>query len=322
MGLDMANRTDAGARIGRRIKLNDLRLFMAVVETASMGRAAQRLNTSQPNVSRAIAELEHIMGVRLLERHRQGVTATQHGRALLDCATAVFDELAQGLKNIEFLSDPAAGEVRLGSPPPIAATFVSAVIDRLSQRYPRMMFELTAAESQSLFRQLRERRLDLLVARRFSAIADERLSFEILYWDSYVVVAGARSPWAHRRRIMLADLANEAWVLPPPDSVIGAAARDIFRAGGVDFPSVRVVTTPPEIRASLAATGRFLTIFPTSAVWSFSRRPELKVLPVELLAAPDPVAIVTIKNRRLSPAAQRFVEQARELAKALPRKGS
>lgn len=306
-------------RIERRLKLHDLRLFTAVVATGSMGRAAQRLNTSQPNVSRAIADLEHTMGVRLLERHRQGVAPTQYGRALLDCGIAVFDELARGIKNIAFLADPAAGEVHLGSPPPLAATFASAAIDRMSRRYPRMVFDLTVDESQTLFRQLRERRLDLLIARRFGAAADERLNFEILYRDSYVAVAGAQSPLARRRRVTLADLAKEAWVLPPPNSVIGAAAREVFLADGVDFPSVRVLAIPPEIRASLAATGRFVTIFPTSAVKLFSGRPEIKILPVELRAAPAPVAIVTVKNRRLSPVAQRFVEQARELANSLPR---
>lgn len=315
----MPDRGSASERIGRRLKLHDLRLFMAVVETGSMGRAAQRLNTSQPNVSRAIAELEQVMGVRLLERHRQGVAATQYGRALLDCGIAVFDELGQGLKAIESLSDPSAGEVRLGSPAPIAAGFVAAVIDRLSQRYPRMVFDLTVAESQPLFRQLRERRLDLLIARRFAAIADERLNFEILYRDSYVVAAGARSPLARRRQTALADLTQEVWVLPPAGSVIGAAARDAFAAAGVAFPNVTVLALPPETRASLVATGRFLTVFPTSAVKFLASRPDLKVLPVELRTAPDPIAIVTVKNRRLSPAAQRFAEQARALAKTLPR---
>lgn len=322
MKFDMISWMDAGERIGRRLKLSDLRLFMTVVETGSMGRAAQRLNTSQPNVSRAIADLEHAMGVPLLERHHHGVAITRHGRALLDCGIAVFDELGQGLKNIASLSDPAAGEVCLGSPSPIAATFVSAVIDRLSQRHPRMVFDLTVAESQPLFRQLRERRLDLLVARRLGALADQQMNFEVLYRDYYVVVAGVKSPWARRRRMALAELVKEAWVLPPPDSVIGTAAREIFRAGGVDFPSVRVMAVPQETRASLVQTGRFISIFPTSAVWFFARRAEFKVLPIELLAAPDPVAIVTIKSRRLSPAAQRFVEQAFALAKVLPHRSS
>src|SRR6266705_5520764 len=112
-------------RIGRRMKLQDLHVFMTVVQAGSMGKAAERLNTSQPNVSRSIAELEHVLGVRLLDRHQQGIIPTEFGRALLDCGVAVFDDLRQGVKNIEFLADPAAGEVRIASSTFLAATFVS-----------------------------------------------------------------------------------------------------------------------------------------------------------------------------------------------------
>ena len=83
--------------------------------------------------------------MRLLDRHRQGVEPTEYGRALLDCGVAVFDDLRQGVKNIEFLADPTAGEVRIGSKPFVAASFVSAVVDRLSRRYPRIVFHLVAA---------------------------------------------------------------------------------------------------------------------------------------------------------------------------------
>src|SRR5579864_1244101 len=126
-----AGQMDLSDRIQRRIKLHDLKVLMAVLEAGSMGKAATRLNTSQPNVSRAISELEHVIGVRLLDRHRHGVEATTFGRALLDCGVAVFDDLQQVAKTIEFLSDPAVGEVRLGCSPFLAAGFVSAVIERL-----------------------------------------------------------------------------------------------------------------------------------------------------------------------------------------------
>src|SRR5262247_2340277 len=121
------------ARLERRVKLQDLHVLMTVVQAGSMGKAAQRLNTVQPAISRSIAELEHAFGVRLLDRHRQGVEPTKYGRALLDCGVAVFDELRQGMKNIEYLTDPAAGEVRIGCNPLLGATFVSAVVDRLSR---------------------------------------------------------------------------------------------------------------------------------------------------------------------------------------------
>src|SRR3982074_1850022 len=92
-------------RIGRRMKLQDLHVLMTVAQAGSMGKAAQRLNTSQPAISRSIAELEHAFGVRLLDRHRQGIEPTEYGRALLDCRAAVFDVWRPGVKNIAF---PAA----------------------------------------------------------------------------------------------------------------------------------------------------------------------------------------------------------------------
>src|ERR1043166_7234978 len=95
-------------RIGRRMKLQDLHVLMAVVQAGSMNKAAALLNTGQSAVSRSIAELEHIVGVRLLDRSAQGVAPTQYGRALLDGGVAVFEDLRQALKNIEFLADPTA----------------------------------------------------------------------------------------------------------------------------------------------------------------------------------------------------------------------
>src|SRR6266850_3663563 len=138
-------------RIGRRLKLQDLHVLMTVVQAGSMGKAAQRLNSTQPNISRAIAELEHALGVRLLDRHRQGIEPTEYGRALLDCGVAVFDDLRQGVKNIEFLADPATGEVRVGGNPFLAATFACAVVDRLSRRYPRIVFHLVAGPMETLY---------------------------------------------------------------------------------------------------------------------------------------------------------------------------
>ena len=307
-------------RIGSRMKLQDLHVLMTVVQAGSMGKAAQCLNTTQPNISRSIGELEHALGVRLLDRHRQGIEPTEYGRALLDCGVAVFDDLRQGVKNIESLADPTAGEVRIGSTAFLAASFVSALVDRLSRRYPRIVFHLVTGYMETLQRELSERNVDLLILRSSGPIADERLDFEFLFDNSYVVAAGAQSSWVRRRRIELAELVNELWVLPPPGSVIGSIVSEAFRASGLDYPRVTVVTDSPYTRISLLATGHFVTIFPASALRFPARRAELKVLPVELPMARRPNEIVTLKNRTLSPVAQLFIDCAREVAKPLAKR--
>src|SRR6266567_1333878 len=100
-------------RIGRRMKLHDLHVLMAVVQAGSMNKAATLLNTGQSAISRSIAELERTVGVRLVDRNPQGVEPTQYGRALLDGGAAAFDGLRRAVKTIEFLADPTAGEVRI-----------------------------------------------------------------------------------------------------------------------------------------------------------------------------------------------------------------
>ena len=173
---------------------------------------------------------------------------------------------------------------------------------------------------ETLHRELSERNVDLLVTRRFGPIADERLAFEFLFDDSSVVAAGAQSPWVRRRRIKLAELANESWVLPPPESGIGSTAMEAFRASKLDYPRTAVVTDSPHARMSLLATGRFLTIFPLSALRFPASHPEIKVLPVELPMARVPNGIVTLRNRTLSPVARLFIEHAREVAKPLAKR--
>ena len=303
-------------RIGRRMKLHDLHVLMAVVQAGSMGEAARQLNTSQSAISRSIAELEHALGVRLLERYPQGIEPTQYGRALMGCGVAVFDELRQGVKNIEFLADPTAGEVRIGSNPLLSASFVSAVVDRLSRRYPRIVFHVVTAQYETLHRDLNERNVDLVIARRYGPIADQRMDFEFLFDDAYVVAAGAQNPWARRRKLALTDLVSEPWVLPL-EGMTRLAATEAFRASGIDHPRATVFTNSPDVRMSLLTTGRYLTIFSASSLKLPARRSEIKVLPVGLPASKASSGIVTLRNRTLSPVAQLFIKSARELAKAL-----
>jgi DNA-binding transcriptional LysR family regulator len=299
------------------MKLQDLHVLMAVVQAGSMGKAALLLNTTQPNISRSIMELERAFGVRLLDRHRRGIEPTECGRALLDCGSAVFDELRRGVKSIEFLADPTAGEVRIGSTAFLAASFVSALVDRLSRRHPRIRFELVTGYVESLHRDLSERKVDLLFVRSDGSMTDERLHFEFLFEDRYVIAAGAKNPWARRRKIQLSDLAGERWVLPPRESVIGSIITQAFLAQGLAYPQATVVTDSPHMRVSLLETGRFMTVFPASALKFLAKEAALKILSIELPADRRPNGMVTIKDRAASPVVQLVIESARELAKPM-----
>ena len=268
-------------RIGRRLKLRDLHVLSAVVQWGSMAKAAQHLAVSQPVVSAAIADLEHSVGVRLLDRSRRGVEPTIYGRALLKHGAVAFDALKQGVQEIEFLADPTAGELRIGCPEWIAAGLLPVVIDRILQKYPRIVFHvdqtITATRD---FRELRQRSLDLAIGWLTTPFKEEDLQADILYQDQPCVVAGVRSPWSRRRKIELGELINEAWQL-------SALNEMQLRESGLNIAQPKIVSFSYHLRSSLLATGRYLSVMPRSLLQFNGMRSSLKVLPVNLSSRPD-----------------------------------
>ena len=308
-------------RIGRRLNPHDLHIFMAVAEQGNMARAADSLGISRPVISRTIADLEQALGVRLLDRGPQGVEPTLYGRALLKRCVAVFDELKQSVRDIETLSDPNSGEVRVGCTEPMAAGFVSAVIDRLSRQYPQLLFQLELCTTPAQqYHVLRERRCDMVVARVWQHAPEPDIDAEVLFDDHVCVVAGPGSRWLGHRKLTLAELIDENWLLAPVDNEAGSPVYEIFQEFGLQVPRARVLSYSLNVRQSLLATGRFLAIIPQS-VLRFGPTPNaLKVLPCVLPPSSQPVAITTLKNRMLSPIAALFIETARMLAQAPPGK--
>jgi DNA-binding transcriptional LysR family regulator len=302
-------------RIGRRLKLRDLHVLSAVVQWGSMAKAAQHLAVSQPVVSAAIADLEHTIGVRLLDRTRRGIEPTIYGRALLKHGTVAFDALKQGIKEIEFLADPTVGELRIGCPEWIAAGLLPVIIDRMSQKHPGIVFHvdqtITATRD---FRELRQRTLDVVLGRIASPFTEEDLQAEILYRDQWCVVAGEKSPWSRRRKIELSELVNESWQLSTLNEL---QLSEAFRTSGVNLPKPKVISFSYHLRNSLLATGRYLSVFPRSLLHFANTDSSLKVLPVKLPNDPRPVAIISLKDRTLSPVAGLFMACAREVARPL-----
>lgn len=310
-------------RVSHRLKFRDLTLLDAVVRWKSMAKAATYLHVSQPAVSKAIAELEHVLGARLLDRGRRGVVPTPHGRALLKRGAAIFDELRQGVSEIEFLSDPTAGEVRIATSEPMAAGLLPAIIERLSRRNPRVAIFVTQSPIGSLqfhaprYPELRERNVDLVLGPIIKPFDEEELEVEPLFDDHLVVATGIRNPWARRRAVALAELIDEAWCMLPVDSLVGSLCVEAFRANGLDGPRKSVVSISVQLQIGLLATQRFLTILPRSLIHFSGRRFSIKPLPIELPIPPVSVGVTTLKNRTISPAAQLFIRTAREVAQPM-----
>jgi DNA-binding transcriptional LysR family regulator len=251
--------------IGRRIRLRDLHVFFTVTQRGSMAKAAADLGITQPAVSRVIAELEHAMGVRLLDRSPQGVEPTEYGRALLRRSGAAFDELKQAIRDVEFLANPNVGEVRIGCPESITAAILPAVIERLFRQYPGIVPIVSEAIAPSLdFSELRARAVDLVLARLVSPLVHgqslDDLNVEVLFEDKAVIAVGAKSRGARRRNLKLADLVDEPWILTEPNTWNYTIIAEAFAARGLAMPKISLMTLSVHLRTYLVDDGLLIAM--------------------------------------------------------------
>lgn len=213
---------------------------------------------------------------------------------------AVFDELKQSVRDIEHLADPTTGEIRIACPLAIAFTVIPHILEQFVEKYPRVVLhfeEVASASGTRDFRDLRDRKYDLLLGRGWPLKAEEPatddLNIEFLFDDQLAIATGAKSKWATRRRkIDLADLVEESWIMQGPQTWNYRTLSEACNARGLAMPRASLVTLSMSVIIHFLTGGRFITAMPRSVAYFKS----LKVLPVDLPDRPWPVNIVTLKN--------------------------
>jgi DNA-binding transcriptional LysR family regulator len=309
-------------RISRRLRFRDLQVFFSVVQCGSMAKAANELGVTQPAVSEVVAGLEHAFGVRLFDRSPQGVEPTIYGRALLKRGIAAFDELKQGIRDIEFLADPTKGEVRIGCADSLAGGLLAPFVEKFCSRYPGIAIAIEPVPWPTLeMPELHARKLDFVVHRLSKPQADDPfgddLDVEVLFEDEAIVAAGANSRWARRRKIALADLRDASWVGTSPETLTRILLDRGHQTADLPPPAMRVMTFSVQLRAHLLATGDFLAAMPKSMLKLNPECRGLKQLPVRLPSPGFPVAILTLKGRTITPPVELFLDGLRHHVRAL-----
>jgi DNA-binding transcriptional LysR family regulator len=316
-------RTD---HISRQFKLQQLNIAMAVAQWGSMGKAAKQLAVSQPVVSKAVADLEHVLGIRLFDRSPQGVEPTIYCHALLKRGVGIFDDVRTVIEEIRFLADPIAGDLRIGSTEPLLAGLVTATMNRIWKKYPRIALRALQADAATLVdRDLPERRIEIAVVpvRTLPLRAD--IDAKMLYQDSWHVVAGIKSPWLRCKKVELAELAEAYWCATPLETTIGSLLVDAFRAKGLEPPRLAVSSVmSPAVVARFLENERFVAVIADSVLkFFYAGRLPIKKLPVELDAPRFGVAVAILKDKTISPVAQLFRDQALQVGiEVMKRTGS
>jgi DNA-binding transcriptional LysR family regulator len=303
-------------RISRRLKVRDFEMIEIIATRGSMARAAEDLGLSQPAISKAISDLERDLGVAVFDRNTRGVQLTESGQVLLRRGRVILDELHHGLDEIENISDPTIGLVRVGVSL-AQSLFISAVVEHTSRRYPSIKFSVVMSDPLGLIQALRNRELDFVVCRAQMAERDPDLEAEVLFQDRNEVVVASNHPLARRRKLALSELMGERWALAAPNTYIGELVRSAFRAQSLPMPQAVVSTSSMQLRFELMETSGFLTVASRSMVSHPSRKGRIKALPVDFADEAGPMASITLKGRQLTKVSNIVIEEARAVARSI-----
>ena len=300
-------------RIGRHFTLWDLNVLHKCISVGSISKAADELRISKPAISKTITSLERELGTELVTRSWRGLEPTAAGRALMSRGSAALSELQIAVESIRDLSESKSGELRIAANEVAMSGLIGTVINRLHAEHPGIIFEVVSAYTRAdQIHELERGNVELIVGQ--VAESDHQLEMIELFQDRLVVAAGSSSRWLEREALTLSELIDEPWAFSPPNSVSGRTMEQAFRLNGLDLPRIAIVSSSMQLLRRLVTGGEFLALLPRSVARA---SPGIAILPVAVNAYWQPIGVLTVKHRTLSPLAHLFIDYAHNVVRGM-----
>ncbi|WP_231711416.1 pca operon transcription factor PcaQ [Xanthobacter dioxanivorans] len=303
--------------IDGRIKLRHIACFLEVAARAGFGRAGVSLHLTQPAVSRAIAELEEILGVCLFERGRGGAALTQQGEAFRAHAGTAYAELQRGIDTLRNAGGPAGGAFSIGALPTVAARIMPQAMLRAKALGLAAAVTIDAGPNGWLLDQLKQSRLDLVVGRLAEPQAMLGLAFEHLYSEPIVFVTRPGHPLAIGQSVGMAEIARYTLLVPSKGSIIRPEIDRLFILEGIARVDDAIETVDPSFGRAFTRASDAVWIISHGVVAGDLTEGNLVRVPVTTTISGGPVGLTTRAGVPLSPAGQILVGAIRETARGL-----
>lgn len=289
------------------MELRDIEYFAVVAEHGQLGRAAEALGLSISALSKSLRRLEKAMQAKLFRRTPKGVELTTEGAALLPRVRGLRLSLADVAREIADLSQGRIGHLRVGAHPGVFPDLLGLACGAVLEEAPKVALALTIAGNDELLPALRNGELDLIV-NAMPGRPYEDLVQEHVYDDEFVVYASARHRLAGKKRVVLADIAQERWILWAPNAPSWQRLHRVFEDNHLPPVRVAMVASDMSLRLSAAAHSDLLGITLKRVVQQAAPGYRLVVLPVKELTWRLATAVSYRKDTYLSPAARRFIQ--------------
>jgi DNA-binding transcriptional LysR family regulator len=254
--------------------------FLAVIEHGSILGAAEQRGVAQPALSRRIRALEKSLGVQLLTRSSQGVTATVYGSLLERHARLVLRDRQQALDELQSLRDGVHGHARVGVAPALSSLLPGA-IERLSKDRAGLTFSVVEGTYDALIRDLRTGEIDGAFSLLVPGEPHDGLTVHRLVEDPIHVFCNPDHRLRRKRKVPFAALADERWALISRPRSIIEMFRNAAASRGIDSPRICVETDSLDLLKSLVSRESFLTALPRGAMRSELEQGQVATLAID-----------------------------------------
>ena len=295
--------------------LRQLRNLLAVMDEGTLGKAAARVNISQPALTKSIQRLETELGVRLFERNSRGMRPTLYADSLRGYAKAACLAMAEAQSQITALRNGTEGLLTVAAAPALAAEFLPKIVARLLSERPKLQVRVVS-QNKELFSGLIEGRFNVVVAMLYDEAPDDVVDKHWIFNDELVVVMRPAHRLASDGAITAEKLAAEKWVLQEPSSWSHKRIRLYFEQNGLSLPRYAMESRDPAVLRGIIADSDHIGVMARLGIRRDIDAGRLTAIGVNSPLMRRPIGVALRKNEPISHSVRALMRIARELAAA------
>lgn len=305
--------------ITRKFRLRHVELIAELYDCRSILKASKRLSLTQPTVTKALRDVESTLALKLFERSNRGLEPTAYGEIFARHAKIVLAQLRHAAEELESLRAGYSGKVTVGTLLAASASILPDAIALLKKQRPGVAISVVVGTYDILMPSLLVGDLDMVLGRLPEEGRSRALVYEEFYAEPICVVVRRGHPLARKRRVSLRDLANEAWLLPLPETALRRQIERAFVEAGAPLPrnvieSVSILTNRALLRKSDC-----VGVMPYHVALDDVEQGLLAILPVKLKSIESPVGAIVRAPGTLPPAAAALLDCLRLAGKEVPK---
>ncbi|OZI29163.1 LysR family transcriptional regulator [Bordetella genomosp. 1] len=300
-----------------KLRTRHLEIVLAVADLGNLSKAATQLHSTQSALSRAIAEIEDLVGARLFERTAKGTTCTPLGLAMCRHARQLLSSYRKAEIDLAALARGEAGSLTVGCFTLFSGWPVAEAALRFREAHPRITLSVEVGTHERLIEDLDAGALDILISRFASTVNPQIYRSVTLSEDAVVLTCAPGHPLATQADATLADYVRHPWIAALPGSRIRGELEIALRHGGLPIPRM-VGALSLEFGREMMRAGQDLWLLPGSVARVWQARGELCVLPLLPPLRRSPLAAIWRRDRPSNRQMRAFATQVARVIQGTP----